>query len=194
MTYHPAQPTNTWDSYEEWFDSTNCWEYPWVSRPEYDITTSPLCAWYKGQRVLHFLYHLERLVMFRALPGFKKEVDGRSRMWVDALSPDEWDYVVSYLSNAVPPSKSGTRRVPYPDHGFKRKEEQDHITWLDKLPPLAHTFWWWKKWVDPFTYHQYRACVNSLKLVYNNWTRLVRVEFTYDTWVWHDNVQTWCYV
>jgi len=81
----------------------------------------------------------------------------------------------------------------YPDHGFKRIEKQISLSWNNGyLPKLHNDFWWLKKWADRDTYVQYRACVNTLVLVYNTWTNLLRIHFTYKTWFWMPKI--WSYV
>jgi len=67
------------------------------------------------------------------------------------------------------------RCIKYPDHGFIRTEKQVSLLWNEGfLPKLHNNFWWFKKWADTDTYVQYRACINTLELVYNSWTNLLR--------------------
>jgi len=69
------------------------------------------------------------------------------------------------------------RCIKYPDHGFIRTEKQVSLLWNEGfLPKLHNNFWWFKKWADTDTYVQYRACINTLELVYNSWTNLLRAK------------------
>jgi len=116
-------------------------------------------------------------------------------MYVDSLSPELWNEFTTILTSTVPPTVKKLRKVKYPDHGFQRDEYQEVIAWTSGyLPKLASLFWNFKKWIDPVSFYKYRAFIKTLKLVYNNWTQLVRVEFTYETWAWYEESQCWHYV
>jgi hypothetical protein len=66
------------------------------------------------------------------------------------------------------------------------------VGWKTSLPSLSETTnWWLKKWVSRGTGDLFRARIETLLLVRNSWTGLVRVEFDYVTEQWSDLDQQW---
>jgi len=192
--YYPQRPDNTFQAHLDWFNTANQWEYPYVSRPEYSIEGTPeQLQWYKEQRLKQLLYHIERVVLFRCLPLYKKEIDGRSKMWSAEVPLELWSVLQEEFK--AQGAHVSEKKIKYPDHGFTRVEKQITLSWnKGYLPKLANEFWWFKKWIDPISFIQHRAYVKTFALVYNSWTCLLRVHFTYSTWIYNYVENKWEYV
>jgi len=94
------------------------------SRAEYVMQGTPeQLFWYKQQRLKELCAHIERVVLFRCLPFYKKEIDGRSRMWSCEVPMELWnDLLVQLTSNGNP--KVNEKKIKYPDQDlFVRKNK-----------------------------------------------------------------------
>jgi len=103
IPYYPNQPAPTFVAHIDWFNATSQWEYPYASRPEYNVNGTPeQVQWYKQQRLEELCYHIERVLVFRCLPLYKK-IDGRSRMWSAEITFELWTDFVNKLKAQCEP-------------------------------------------------------------------------------------------
>jgi hypothetical protein len=77
-----------------------------------------------------------------------------------------------------------------PDHGERMDGVSHRVTWNSGfLPSLYNPFWFYKKWAKDD--RSYRAEIKSFGLVRHSWTGVVKVEFSYITWVWDPEYNQW---
>jgi hypothetical protein len=146
---------------------------------------------YYDRRVLEVNLTLEKLVIFRCHPEFKKSVDGRTNLTFAHMDPELWDYWCWKMSSTCPPDQVTTASVSYPDHGFSRHEKLDKLSWLSKLPPLISHVWWRSKFIYRGQGFLFRIMVTKLVVVRNSWTCECRAEFTYTCESWNDSMKDW---
>ena len=105
-------------------------------------------------------------------------------IFIGHLSPNEWEELIRRKSLYYEPDIVERYTSVPTFENTRMKEVNTRVTWKENLPPLFQKdFWWYSKWVEYFdqTHYVYHARVNSLALIRNSFTGLVRVEFSYDT-------------
>jgi hypothetical protein len=146
---------------------------------------------YYDRRVQEINIHLEKLIIFRCHPEFKKTVDAYSKLNFTQMDQELWDYWVWKMSSQCPPSTETDSSLSYPDHGFKRHEEIQKVAWLNRLPPLNTPCWWRSKFIYRDQGFLFRVEVNNMTVVRNSWTSVCRVEFSYTCQNWNDEGAKW---
>jgi len=103
----------------------------------------------------------------------------------------EWRQYVDHLSQSGRlPYKMNLRVFHIPDHGERMDGVSHRVTWNSGfLPSLYNPFWFYKKWAKDD--RSYRAEIKSFGLVRHSWTGVVKVEFSYITWVWDPEYNQW---
>lgn len=178
---------------QQWFDDPLTWEIPHQTiRYDYSqLLQHPNILWYYNQRIMECSIEIEKRIIFRCLPYHPKRVNHLSKLYAAQLHPSLWNYLIHILSFSCVPTKKSISKICLPDHGFRRIETNEKVTWIGNLPRLYNINWHYKKWIDLDTYNLWRAKVTELHLIYNSYTHLVRVEFAYDTELWDDDNKTW---
>lgn len=136
--------------------------------------------------------NIERQVMQRCVPSYKKEITGHSRMVVGTLEDEEWaEYRRRKMLSF--PGRSSTRRIAIPTPQFTAEDEVETLQWRGAhLPSLHHQPTWGRlKWIMQGTTVLVRAEVNDFALVRNAWTHVVRVQFTYTTEIYDWAIRNW---
>lgn len=176
-----------------WFDSPRTWEIPHDTiRYDYKkLSMDPITLWYFQQRTLEMSIAIEKRVIFRTLPYYSKHISTKSKLFAVYMDPELWQYFVLILSTSVPPKYKSIKKFYLPDHGFRRREYHERVSWVDNLPRLYNHNWNYKKWIDTQTYNLWRARIKELHLTWNSYTHLVRVEFEYEMNIWRDEEKKW---
>lgn len=194
MQQQPKPTTTT--HIQQWFDNHLTWEIPHDTiRYNYlNPSSNPYVMWYYNQRVIECCIEIEKRIIFRCLPYYHKHITHQSKLFAVHMYPELWKYFIYILSCSCPPEKKTISKIYIPDHGFRRCEYNERVSWFGNLPKLYNANWNFKKWVDVDTYALWRARVIEMHLIYNTYTHLVRVEFKYETQCWSDNEKKWYFV
>jgi len=118
--YAEADPGLTYEERVAWFNSPYGWEYPAQTRPYHQLspgTSYFVFHWHVSERISEINRNIERLVMYRVLPYYKKEVTSKTRMMAAQMDVDLWSLWIS--THEEPPTLRKQRKHKYPDHGFK---------------------------------------------------------------------------
>ena len=112
----------------QWFSSPDTWECPHtlvkgedrIFQGSLDGPQSILTEWFLQNQLQQKLYHLEKRILFRMLPDFKKTVDGRARLDCCEMSPILWERFMKRMTeiNKATPKKK-TLSVPGSNFFYK---------------------------------------------------------------------------
>ena len=122
------------------------------------------------------------MVRRRCLPCFKKEVEGRSKLFVGFFYPKHWEMYKSLRVSGDNPGKLTFRSFYSPgfadDH---MKERRELISWNDcPLPILRDSqFWWCNKWQGSSNI-VWRSWITDFAIVWNSFNSTVYVTFKYN--------------
>jgi hypothetical protein len=94
------------------------------------------------------------------------------------------------MNTLLPIEISSRSRVNYPDRGYKRSEWLEKVGWKSSLPPLASPCWFRSKWITPDG-DLFRSEINTLYLVRNSYTGVVKLEFEFGTQTFDDEDKKW---
>lgn len=135
-----------------------------------------------------FFNWLEKQVIWRALPYYKKEVAASANLVVATMTEQEWVYyVASFGINPV----SVFRATSMPDHAQRRPEVIHTCRWsYPRIPGFySSPFWYMKKWFQKEV--RYRAVIKHFALVRHTWTGVVKCQFDYETSFYCAETKTW---
>ena len=86
-----------------------------------------------------------------------------------------------------------------PDY-LKKAQKQfglERLTWEgNAIPSMINEFWWRFKWVAEDDGTSWRSWINRFSVVYDNFTRQLKIEFDFDTQFWvstHGDQGEWVY-
>jgi len=176
----------------EWFEHSDMWEYPHQTRIMTDPIQPPksgedILQWYYDNRIVEFHRKLERLIIFRCIPQYKKQV----KISIDHLDNVTWQYWKWQMLKQFPVDKCTKRSIKLPDHGFKRQEYCEGFHWTSTLPYFINRDWQYKKWLDVSTEALFRSKILFLILKRNTWTGEVKAEFNYITEFFNEDNEIW---
>lgn len=126
--------------------------------------------------------NIEREVKWRMQPGYKKEVTGKSRMYVGSMTENQWvAYKLQKRQAGAPTWKERNRAQKVPSFSTRERvyECTNMIEWSSELPSLSHnSHWWVNKWRDEIGVI-WRAWLISFGLVWNSFTGAIYIIFEY---------------
>lgn len=142
--------------------------------------------------------NIERLVLVRAQPGFKKEVGGRSRLFVGSLQENQWEiYKQSKSVHHAPKQRRRNYKIPGNTMEERLKERLETLEWetAGNFPPLFHKeVWWITKWFDPKDKIIWRSWLRKFSITWNSYHSTVYVGFEYVTQHYSKDMNCWVFV
>jgi len=194
--YFPSQPdrSNLQNS-TAWFNDPNSFEMPNQTRRYDDYFIGGALQdvlKYFSLRKEELEQNIEKCIAFRSLPGFKKEITGRSKMAVGAVSSQFWHWWISEKKKSCIAQYDTKKKFKLPNHiGRKEHHHKHYVGWLGpSLPALQTPYWWFIKWCD-LDGVLYRCQITNITFVRNSWTGQVTVEYIYNLWIWNDDSKIW---
>jgi len=190
--YHGNAPGNSLQGAIDWFNDPTSFEFPFQTRSQPSSRSSN-----PQVRLFQFycecstkMIKMEQLIIGRCLPApYRKDVGKTSPMYIAQMDPALWDY---FLSIQPPPDTHKVYTHTYPDRGFKRRENFHTVKWSNGILPNLHTpHWFFVKWFQ--NGYVFRGYVDSLTLIWNEYSGMIRCEFTYKTWYWNPYYNNWIY-
>jgi hypothetical protein len=173
----------------DWFQNGVTYEHPHQRSLNIRNEPPPLFLYRLNLDLEEKKKTMERLIIARCLPApYRKDVGKGYPMYLTEMDKTLWDYFLSKQDDK--PVLDKLRSQSYPDRGYKRKEQLHYVEWKNGVhPTLSTPQWFLIKWSEEG--RVYRAYVSSILFVRNGWTGMVRVEFTYWTWVFDPLSQLW---
>jgi len=183
----------------DWWDNAYTWEMPHYSRSQWPLPPIVLNVhgeqevldWYYKRRVQEVNIVISRQIVMRCLAGYRHEVGQSNQMVVAQMDSHLWDFWKHVTLQRTPCDKVSCRKVGYPDVGYTRYEEIESLYWKSSLPILDGQGWHRMKTVNASYGTLYRSQVLWLKLFWNSWTHLIRVEFDYEVERFDDENKVW---
>lgn len=139
-----------------------------------------------------------RMVLHRCLPEYKKEIDGRARIYVASLTEAQWEkYKERHQNTCNPPiNPIHCRSLSIPGFVNKVKERVETLEWTYgthqwPIPIIDNDpFWCFNKWVDEDN-RLWRSWLTDFSLQWNSWNSTVSVGFEYRVQHWSSKFQVW---
>lgn len=170
------------------------WEYPFVSRPELDLSLlgQNFQNSFLNTRISQAICRIERLVVKKMVGNTNSKQGSKRPFTVEMMSEEEWKHLIGHLCASAKPTKSKTRAVNYFGCGYSSST----IQWSEAsgLPELNSGLnWYIKKYVQDYEDCKvlYRGRVIKFQLIFNNYTGQVNCKFTWDCKTWNDVLRKW---
>lgn len=156
--------------------------HTWWDNPRQVEPSSKFYSKYEGCLDHEFLTNLfkqldqniYRLVRNRMKPGFRKKIDGTTRMIVGCLTKQQFIIYIEGLQSSVKCSNISETsfKLPSLNSDYQMYESNVTCSWKNgNIPHLSHkNDWAYAKWYDDGATEVHRAFVIDFSLVYNTYS------------------------
>ena len=174
-------------NFSNWFDGLEYWDHSInYSKPhglEDPVFISHIFTAFEENIVL--------MVRRRCLPTFRKEIEGRSKLFVGYFYPNHWEMYKHNKLRGPNPCKFHYRSFYSPGFKGNVKEKRESLVWKDcPLPLFCNSEYWSKNkwWSDGVVW---RSWLMEFEIVWNSFNCTVYVKFKYNCQFFSTHFNKW---